>query len=156
MVVLMKRQPMEVETRDVFDRLDQLFDEWSRFLPLRMPVGLEPRSELGEFIRVDEYREGDRLVVRAELPGIDPEKDVDITVSDRTLHIEAERREEEDTDKKGFLRHELRYGHYSRLLPLPEGVTESDVSATYTDGILEISVKVPAGTEPTRIPVTKG
>lgn len=61
--------------------------------------------------------------------------------------------------RRGFLRHELHYGRFSRTLPLPESITESDVSATYRDGILEIAVTVPAEEpveEPRRIPVTKG
>lgn len=56
-------------------------------------------------------------------------------------------------------RHELHHGRFSRTRPLPESVTESDVSATYGDGILEIAVRMSAEEhveEPRRIPVTKG
>jgi HSP20 family protein len=97
--------------------------------------------------------------VRAELAGIDPDKDVEITVKDGMLQITAERRVEEKTEDKGYTRHELRYGSFSRALPLPEGASESDIKATYKDGILEIRVPVTepvAAAEPTKIAVTKG
>jgi len=85
---------------------------------------------VGDLIRVEEYREDRTLVIRADLPGIDPDTDVELTVSDGMLHIEAERREEEKKDGKGYVRQELRYGSLSRSLPLPEGVTEADIAAT--------------------------
>jgi HSP20 family protein len=157
---LLRRGSGEVEPRGVSDQLDRVFDEWTHLLPLRMfeplrlPSLLERALEAEALIRVEEYREGDELIVRAEVPGVDVEKDVDITVSDHRLHIEAQRREEEQAERKGFVHRELRYGRFVRDLQLPEGVTESDVSATYTGGILEIRVHVPLGTPPTRIPIT--
>ena len=66
---------------------------------------------------------------------------------------------EEKTEDKGYTRQELRYGSFSRTLPLPEGASESDIKATYKDGILEIRVPVsepPAAAAPTRVAVTKG
>ena len=109
------------------------------------------------FVRVDEFREDDTLVVRAEVPGIDPEKDVQITVADGVLHIGAERREEKKEEGKDYYRQELRYGSFSRDLPLPPGVNESDVKAKYRDGILEIRVPLPKAEvekTATTIPVT--
>ena len=108
-------------------------------------------------MRVDEYRENETLVVRAEMPGMDPAKDMEITVSDGILHISAERRDEKRDEGKDYYRQELRYGSFSRDLPLPEGVKESDVKASYRDGILEVRVpmpKVEAAKAPTTIPVT--
>lgn len=107
-----------------------------------------------DMIKVDEFHEDGTVVVRAELPGIDPEKDVEITVANGMLHIEAERREEEKKERKGYVRQEIRYGAFSRTLPLPDGVTEADITATYKDGILEI--RAPAGVaEPKKIPISK-
>jgi HSP20 family protein len=140
-----------------FSRMDRLFEEWMRSLPMRRPFGLGWDWPGEDLIRVDEYREGDTEVIRAELPGIDPEKDVELTVGDGMLRISAERRVEEKTEDTGYVRHELRYGSMSRTLPLPEGVSESDVSDTYKDGILEVRVKVPERTEtaPTKIAIKK-
>jgi HSP20 family protein len=108
-------------------------------------------------IRVEEYQEGSTLVVKAEIPGIDPETDVDVSVSDGVLHIQAERQERtEHKDKNGY-RSEFRYGSFSRDIPLPNGSQDTDVSASYRDGVLE--VRVPIAERPehrAKIPVTRG
>jgi HSP20 family protein len=111
-----------------------------------------------DLIRVDEFRDGTTHVIRAELPGIDPEKDVEVTVADGILRISAERRVEEETQDKGYTRHEIRYGSLTRGLPLPEGATESDITATYKDGILEVRIPVAeaAPATPTKISIGKG
>ena len=93
-------------------------------------------------MKVEEFRDGDTLVVRAEMPGIDPDEDVEITVSDGMLHLSAERRSETKTeDKKGY-RSEFRYGSFSRSVRLPAGAGEDDVKATYDNGILEVRVPI--------------
>jgi HSP20 family protein len=143
-MTLMKREP---KTIDVFDRFDRMFDEWAKTFPLRRSF-FGRDEDLPEVIRVDEFQDKDALVIRAELPGIDPEKDVEVTVSAHVLHIEAQRREEESTEEKGYVRRELRTGSFMRNLPLPEGVTEEDVAASYKDGILEIRIPTPAEAEP--------
>jgi HSP20 family protein len=97
---------------DVFSRFDRLFEEWARMMPFR-PMSFPRWPEAGDLIRVEEYREDGTLVVRADLPGIDPDKDVELTVAGGMLHIEAERREEEKREEKGYLRREVRYGAFS-------------------------------------------
>lgn len=155
MTVPAPREPRAVQPMDVFDRLDQMFEDWTRRLPFRMPTRLGREPAMSMAIHLDEYREGNELHVRAELPGVDPERDVSVTVTDHDLQIEAERREEEKAEGKGFIRRELRYGRLSRMLRLPEGVSDSDVSATYHDGILDITVTLPEAATPTKIPVSK-
>jgi HSP20 family protein len=142
-----------------FGQMDRIFEEWMRSLPMRRPFGLGWDWPGEDIIRVDEYRDGATEVIRAELPGIDPEKDVELTVADGILRISAERRIEDRSEDKGYVRHELRYGSLTRTLTLPDGVTESDIRATYKDGILEIRVPMPepaATTEPTKIAIAKG
>ncbi|HVM53026.1 MAG TPA: Hsp20/alpha crystallin family protein [Acidimicrobiales bacterium] len=139
----------------MFDRFDRVFDEWINTLPWRRGLVFGHDWAGENVIRVDEYREDDSLVIRAELPGIDPDNDVELTVSDHMLHITAEHREEEKIEEKGYLRHELRCGSFSRELPLPEGVSESDVTASYKDGILEIRVPTPTPEPATKIAITK-
>jgi len=145
------------ESMSPFGRLDRMFDEWLRALPMRrMPgMGFEVPGE--ELIRVDEYREGDTQVIRAELPGIDPDKDVELTVADGMLRIHAQRRVEEKTEDKGYTRHELRFGTFTRTLPLPEGGSEADITAAYKDGMLEIRIPVVehSAPQPTKIQVSK-
>jgi HSP20 family protein len=136
-----------------WNRLDRLFDEWMRTQPMRRLLGGEAPGE--EIIRVDEFRDDGTQVIRAELPGIDPAKDVELTVAGGMLRINAERRTEEKTEEKGFTRHEMRYGSFTRTLPLAEGATD-DIRATYKDGVLEIRVPISpprAPEEPKKIPV---
>jgi len=93
-------------------------------------------------MRVEEFIEGDQLVVRAELPGIDPDHDVDIAVRDHSLQIRAERRREEHGDEGGRYHSEFHYGTFTRIVPLSSAVSEKDVKASYRDGILEVRVPV--------------
>ncbi len=151
-------QRRRFEETSPFARLDRLFDEWFRTMPVRRTAGTAAELLDEDVIRVDEYRDGDTQVIRAELPGIDPDKDVEVSVQEGKLHISAERKIEEKSQDKGYTRHEMRYGSFSRTLPLHDGASESDIKASYKDGILEIRVPVPEpapAPEPTRIAVTK-
>jgi HSP20 family protein len=108
------------------------------------------------FMRVEEYTEDGTLVVRADLPGIDPDKDVEITVSHHMVTIEAERKEEEKTEKRHYIRKELRYGSFSRDIPVPEGVSDADIKANYKDGILNVRIPYPEAKQAKKIAITKG
>ena len=93
-------------------------------------------------------------MIRAEMPGLDPDKDVKITVEDNTLVIDAERTEEK-SDKN---RSEFRYGAFRRAMALPAGAKVDDIKATYTDGILTVTIGI--GETPSaqtkQIPVARG
>lgn len=110
MNALLKREPKPVERLELFDWFDRMFDDWAKMRPIRRPSFLGREFGTEELIHVDQYRQNGTLVVRAELPGIDPDKDVEVTVSEGMLHISAERREEEKTEEKAYMRHELHYG----------------------------------------------
>lgn len=129
---------------DLLDSLDRMFES---------PTGAAP-------IRVEEFIDGKTLVVRAEIPGVDPDKDMEITTGDGYLHIRAERQEKEEHKDKGQFRSEFRYGSFSRSIPLPDGVKEEDIKASYTDGVLEVRTPIPeeAGqpSPPKKLPITRG
>jgi HSP20 family protein len=150
---LMRREP-HGEAADVFSRFDHLFEEWARMMPFRA-MSLPGWWEAGDLIRVEEFQKDGARVIRADLPGIDPDKDVELTVSNGMLHIEAQRREEEKREEKGYLRQEVRYGSLSRSLPLPEGVTEDDITATYEAGVLEIRIPEPKAEPAKKIAISK-
>ena len=95
-------------------------------------------DEMETGMKVEELVEGDELVVRAEMPGIDPDKDVQIHVRNHMLEMSAERREETKSEDKGRYRSEFRYGSFTRTVQLPPDAGEHDVKATYKDGILEV------------------
>jgi HSP20 family protein len=125
--------------------------DWPEWFGRRMadwPTSLRELLEAeGAEMRVEEFEEEEdgTLVVRAEMPGLDPAKDVEVTVSDQVLRITAERRQESKVEDKRGYRSEFRYGSFLRSVALPSGATADDVKATYNDGILE--VRVPVDTE---------
>jgi HSP20 family protein len=109
-----------------------------------------------DVLRVEDFTEGSEAVVRVEMPGIDPDKDVEISVRDHTLRLRAERRQETKTEEKGAYRSEFRYGSFTRTVPLPAGATEKDVKATYKDGVLEVRVPIDReAAEATKIPIQR-
>jgi HSP20 family protein len=121
MSTLLHRDP-----KTIFPDLVDWFEE--PFLTLR--------PYLGQPIKVEEYVEDGRYLIRAELAGIDPQKDVEITAGSGYLTIRAVR-----PDKfEGRHRSEFRYGSFSRTLALPAGADEDAVTASYRDGILTICV----------------
>jgi HSP20 family molecular chaperone IbpA len=104
------------------------------------------------FVRVEDFTRDDKYVIRAELPGVDPDKDIQLTVEGDYLTIHGERREEKQ-DKNHS---EFRYGAFSRSLRMPHGFDPSSVNATYQDGVLEVSIPMAEETTPTQIPVKRG
>jgi HSP20 family protein len=106
---------------------------------------------------VDMFARNGDLVVRAELPGVDPDRDIDISLQDGMLTIKGERRHQEKADGENYYRVESSYGSFQRSIPLPEKVKADDVKAAYQDGILE--VVVPKAGEPAaarKIPISVG
>ena len=152
-------RPEGREPVDVFGPVDRAFERmfgtWLTSLPLRH--GLDsPKQWLTEaFIPVDEFHKDGYLVIRAELPGIDPDRDVELTVTDGTLHMVAHRHEQTNVEDEHYVRQEMRYGSFERRLTLPEDVDETDITATYKDGILEVVVPEVEPTETKKIVITK-
>jgi HSP20 family protein len=100
--------------------------------------------------RVEELMRDDIYVIRAELPGLDPESDIEVTVEGRTLTIHAERSQQ---DQQPY-RTEFRYGSLTRSIRIPAQVQAQDITARYSKGILEVSFPMPgARQEGRRIPI---
>ncbi|MGN2637996.1 Hsp20/alpha crystallin family protein [Nocardia takedensis] len=109
---------------------------WNAFTP----VGTLAPMFTFHTIRLEDAMDDSQYTVRAEIPGIDPAEDLDVTVADGHLTIRAERtvREEE----KG--RSEFGYGSFVRTIALPPGAREDGVAAEYTHGILTVTVPMNA------------
>jgi HSP20 family protein len=125
--------------------------EWSDW------PGLIAWREADRMLRIEEFHDGDAVVIRSEMPGIDPDKDIEIDVRDHVLEITAERREKKSTEGKGTRRSEFRYGSFFRSVPLPYGAKEADVQASYKDGVLEVRVPCAPTLEetPRHIPIAR-
>lgn len=92
--------------------------------------------------RVDVIQQGSELIVRADLPGVNPE-DVTVDVSEDGLTIAGERREERREERNGVYRMERSYGSFYRVVPLPDGAMTDQANATFKDGVLEIRMPAP-------------
>ena len=139
---------MALMRRERFDRPD-----WFRFEVPEMFRRMIDFDWDTDWLRVEEFEDEGTLVVRAELPDIDPDKDVELSVAGGALHIRAQRQAKSEKREKGTYRSEFRYGSFARTVPLPEGVKEDDITASYKDGILEI--RAPMVVEEEKPPVTK-
>jgi HSP20 family protein len=106
--------------------------------PLQLLFGWRQQQQQPETygIRIETHAEGNTYVVRAELPGIDPAKDVEVTVTDGVLTMHAQRTEQQ-TERHHS---EFRYGSYSRSVRLPEGAKAEKVTAAYQAGVLTVSI----------------
>ena len=103
-----------------------------------------------QVFRLEETIRDNRYMIRAELPGLDPENDIEVTVDGRILTIRAERRQHDN----GPNRSEFRYGSLARAVTLPARVDAADVTARYDKGVLEVSVPLPViKPEGTQIPI---
>jgi HSP20 family protein len=109
----------------------------------------------GHELKVEEFRDDGSMVIRAEMPGIDPDKDVEVTMTDGRLRIHAERTDKSDHRDDHTYRTEFRYGSFDRIMPLPQGAKVDDVKATYRDGILEVRVPVKEMADVQRVEIAR-
>jgi HSP20 family protein len=130
---------------DWFEMPD-LFHRFGTLRPMVFPDRMKVEEEL-----VD-----GKLVIRAELPGVDPDNDVEIMLGDGVLRISAERKQHTEEKAEGRFRSEFSYGTFTRRVPMPSGAKADDVKATYCDGILEVTIPVATEAEAMqKVPVTK-
>jgi HSP20 family protein len=139
-----------------------------RFDPFREPAGLQ--NEMRRMIyaegagdqsarawipALDVWESESEVVYAFDLPGI-PEEKISVELENGTLSVSAEREREETTSQGGFHRYERHFGSFERTISLPVGVTEADVAASYSNGVLELRVRKPEQPKPHRIPVSSG
>jgi HSP20 family protein len=113
-----------------------------------------PFPEMGWTPRIDVFERDNRLFTKVDLPGLKKE-DVKVEVTDGHLAISGERKVETEETKDNVYRCERAYGSFYRAVPLPEGLKLEDVKATFTDGVLEVSVPLPAKAQaqPRTVPI---
>jgi HSP20 family protein len=119
------------------DRMNRLFSEtFGRDVPFY-------REEAASLSRwapaVDVYETDDNIVVKAELPGLDP-KDLDVRIEDNTLFLKGERKLEKEVREQNYHRVERSYGSFARSLALPSSVDPDKTSAEYKDGVLTLTM----------------
>lgn len=128
--------------RQMTSELDRMFDEpWTL---LRWPsADMALPNTPGWMPKVDVVTKDNTLVTRVDLPGIKKE-DVLVQVEDGFLTLSGERKKEVKEEKDNVYREEREYGSFCRSVPLPKGVKADDVKATFDNGVLEVTVPLPA------------
>ena len=116
--------------------------------------GVASDSEGHHAPAIESFIHENRLVIRAELPGIDP-KDVELSVDGSLLTIHATREADLAREGRNFVHHELRYGSFARAISIPKGVRREDIVAAWRHGVLELTIPLPAGAGVRRVPVEK-
>lgn len=134
--------------------MDRLFDEFF----IRRPGAAGELRELPALAwepAVEMFETDHEVIVRAELPNIDP-KQVDITVTNDTLTLKGETKHEQEQKDRNYYRRELRYGAFTRTLPLGTEVKGGEATAAYKDGVLEIKIPKSERVKPASVKVQVG
>ena len=134
MTTLMRWDPM----RDLWGMQRDLDRLMSAFTTVSSPSSSAVEATLA-IPTMDVIRQGDDLVLRAEMPGINAD-DIDISVADGTLTLKGTRRAETETKDEDFVVRETSFGSFERSVKLPEGLDPKTIRAEYRDGILEVVV----------------
>jgi HSP20 family protein len=144
---------MSIMRWDPFDEMgalrrsmERLFDDVFTGRPGRAVTAVEWEPA------VEMYETDQDVVVRAELPNIDP-KQVDVTVTDDAITLKGETKREEEHKDRNYYRRELRYGAFVRTLPLATEVKSGEAKATYKDGVLEVKIPKSERAKPTSVKV---
>jgi HSP20 family protein len=119
------------QLRNEMDRLFDRFFDW----------GTSPATAGdGHWIpSVDVSETGKKVIVKSEIPGMDP-KEIDISVNGNRLTLRGERKREHEEKDENFHRVERTYGAFYREIGLPAEVDSSKADATYKDGVLTVKL----------------
>jgi HSP20 family protein len=130
------------------DRFRRDFDDlFDRFLGGRLS-----RSSAANGPALESYVDSGKLVVRADLPGVNP-KDVEITATGDQLTIRGKREQHHEEKGRDFIHREVAYGSFERVLKLPGGVNPDQIKASYNNGVLELTVPLPEQSQMRRVPI---
>jgi HSP20 family protein len=127
-------------------------DLFARFFGEEESGWLRP-FEMGTAPAVESFLRGDDLVVRADLPGIDP-KNVELAVEGDRLTIKGERHKVDEQKRANEFCREVSYGRFERSVALPAGIDPDTVKAEYHDGVLEVTMKAPKDFVSKKVPIT--
>ena len=100
--------------------------------------------------RIESAVRENTLWVKADLPGIDP-KDVEVMVEGNRLTLRGQRKAEHEGTEEGYVHREVQYGSFMRSFTIPEGVKAEDIQAKYHNGVLELSIPLPAEVLPKKV-----
>jgi HSP20 family protein len=130
------------ELEDMNRKIDETFGLFPTLPVRRFLLPTSTMAPVKPFTPVtDVFAKGGDLVIHLDLPGIDPEKDLKITIEEGELVVFGERKKEKAYTNADYYRVERVYGTFERRFPLPPTIAETAVKATYKEGVLEIVLK---------------
>jgi HSP20 family protein len=132
------------------ERMNRLFDE--SFRGAHRGSGEEDWMTGAWAPSVDIYEQDGTIVLKAELPGIDP-KDVDVRVENNILTLRGERKLDSEVKKESYHRVERSYGTFSRSFTLPNAIDTERIKAEYTDGVLRMTLPKKEEAKPKQISI---
>jgi HSP20 family protein len=142
-----RREPFGL-LRQMTSELDRVFDE-PFFASFRWPARAFGGGETTTWSPdIDVFEKDNCLVTRIDLPGMKKEE-VKVEITDGYMAISGERKTKKEEKKENEYRCERAYGSFYRAVPLPQGAKLEDVKATFSDGVLEVAVPLPAKAQPT-------
>lgn len=103
-------------------------------------------KDIGSDLAVDVYEEGDNVIAKMNIPGVDPEK-INVSVEDNMLRVSGAHEEEREEKKKHYYHKEIRKGSFERVISLPQAVQKDKVSADYKNGTLVVTLPKASGGE---------
>lgn len=129
--------------------MDNLFD---RFFNGPWDLATSGGAATMQWPSLDVMETDDEVVVRAEVPGVDP-KDLDISLSGQTLTLSGEKKSASEKKGENFFHTERYFGSFRRMIELPSPVDAENLKAEQKNGLIEIRMKKEPSMKPKRIPV---
>lgn len=132
-MALMRWEPMG-EIESMRRMMDRMFGQM-----LASPLSGLPSLEGARAFspNVEVYTTENEVVVKAELPGLEA-KDVNVEITEDSIHLMGEMKKEEEVTEDNYYRTERQYGHFERLIPLPNRVKDTEAKAAFKHGMLTI------------------
>ena len=142
-----RRREERFPSRDVFSMspfamMRRLSEEMDRAFASSFGLGRWGGGEMTWSPAVEVRERNGNLEIDAELPGMSKD-DVKVECTDQGIVIEGEKRREEESNEGGVHRSERSYGHFYRMIPLPEGAQTDQAKADFKNGVLQIRVPLP-------------
>jgi HSP20 family protein len=135
--------------RELEERMDRLFAE---LIGRTTPMAAAAPVEMPWRPAIEMFERDGKLIARVDLPGMKREE-IKISASDHLLTISGERKVEAETKGATYYRCERAYGSFQRAIALPEDVDTGKITATYKDGVLEITLPKAKGSKTKTIPI---
>lgn len=131
----------------------EMDDLFNRFLTGEVPMNSPSWS--GFNVPTDVFHLDDKLVIRMDLPGVNPD-DVEVTVQEQTLLINGKRSFPFDAENVRFVRRGSFYGDFTQKVALGRGLDLEQISANYDNGVLELTIPYSAEVQPKKISIQSG